>query len=157
MPPRAATPGQMTLLDWEPPQPVTRFAPERVRGGTKQQQLARAIGAALKDADARGVTREDIAERMSEFLGERVSKHMLDAYASPARGEHVISLLRFLALLHATGDRRLLELLAEPLGWAVVEQRHVALIELAAVQDKQDELRRQAEALKRRARAQGAL
>lgn len=155
--PNRAPAGQMTLLDWEPPQPIARFAPERVRGNTRQQQLARAIGAALRDADEKGLTREDIASRMSEFLGEKVSKNMLDAYASPARDEHVMNLPRFQALLHATGDRRLLELLAEPMGWSVVEKRHVALIELAAIQERQDELRRRADALRRSARADGSL
>jgi hypothetical protein len=89
---------------------------------------------------------------MSEYLGEPVSPAMLDAYASPARDSHRIGAARLIALVHATGDRRLLQLLAEPFGWAVVEARHLALIEAALLREQEDELRRRREALLRRAR-----
>ena len=64
---------------------------------------------------------------------------MIDAYASIARDDHVISTPRFMALLQVTADRRLLELLAEPAGWAVIERRYLPLIELAAVREREDE------------------
>ena len=82
---------------------------------------------------------------------------MLDAYASEARREHAIPVTRLIALMHATGDRRLLQLIAEPLGWAVIERRYLPMIELAAVQDQRDELAKRADALRRAARAGGAL
>ena len=156
MPPRIP-PGQLDLLAWDPPQPVARFEPERVRGASHQQQIARAVGACLKDAEERGVGRDAIADAMTVFLGEAVSKHMLDAYASQARTEHVINLPRFMALLHATSDRRLLELIAEPMGWAVVERKHLAMIELAQLHEAQEVLRRRTDALRRQAKIEGAL
>jgi len=82
---------------------------------------------------------------------------MLNAWASEARDEHTIPLTRLIALLHATRDRRLLELLAAELGWAVIERRHLPMIELAAVQERQDALRRQADRLRYQARQGGAL
>ena len=94
---------------------------------------------------------------MSEFLGDHVTVNMLNAYASPARQDHPISMARFISLLHATKDRRLLELLAEPLGWAVIERRHLPMIELAAVQERQGELNRLADSLRRQAKSRGAL
>lgn len=158
MPPRAIRdPAQTELLDWQPPEPVARFRADRVRGETLSQIFSRAVAAALADADNDGVTREEIARRMSEFLGERISLNMLNAYASPARTEHGISLTRFVALLHATRDARLLQVVADQIGMAVIEPRYLPLIALASVQERQDELRRQAEVLRREARARGAL
>ena len=150
----ARHPGQADLLDWAPPQPVARFPEEQVRASTFAARLSRAVAAALHDAEAE---REAIAARMSTFLGERISPSMLDAYASQAREDHKISVPRFLALLHATKDRRLLELLAEPMGWAVIERRHLPLIEVAAIREREDELRRHREFLTRQARSGGGL
>lgn len=149
-----AVASQMSLLDWTPPATTVRFDDHLVRAATIRAQVCRAIAAALSDCK---LSRDDIAQRMSEFLGERVSKAMLDAYASQAREDHAISLPRFLALVHVTQDRRLLELIAEMFGWAVIERRHLPLIELAAVQDRVDELKRNADALRRQAKRGGAL
>jgi len=143
-------PGQPDLLDWQPPEAVKRFPEEQIRAVNFAARVSRAVAVALADADAE---REAIAARMSTFLGERVSPAMLDAYASQAREDHKISVPRFLALLHATRDRRLLELLAEPMGWAVIERRHLPLIEVAAIRDHEDELRKRREFLMRSARS----
>lgn len=143
-------PAQPDLLDWQPPETVRRFPEEQVRAATFAARVSRAVAVALADADAE---REAIAARMSSFLGERVSPAMLDAYASQARDDHRISVPRLMALLHATRDRRLLELLAEPLGWAVIERRHLPLIEVAAIREHEDELRRRREYLMRSARS----
>lgn len=149
MKPRASQPD---LLDWQPPETVARFPEEQVRAVSLPARISRAVATALHDAEA---CRETIAARMSAFLGERVSPSMLDAYASQAREGHNISVTRFLALLHATRDRRLLELLAEPMGWAVIDRRHLPLIEVAAIREHEDELRRRREFLMRSARAGG--
>jgi hypothetical protein len=145
---------QPDLLDWQPPQPVARFPEEQVRAASLAARISRAVAATLHDAEAE---REAIAARMSAFLGERVSPAMLDAYASQARDDHRISVPRFLALIHATRDRRLLELLAEPMGWAVIDRRHLPLIEVAAIREHEDELRRRREHLTRLARTGGGL
>lgn len=147
-------PTQPDLLDWQPPEAVVAFEPAAVRAATVPDSIARAVAATLRDC---GLAREEVAARMSAYLGERVPKSMLDAYASEARREHAIPVTRLIALLHATGDRRLLQMLAEPMGWAVIERRHLPLIELAAVHERQDELRRRADALRRTAKIGGAL
>ena len=110
MPPR-----QPDLLDWTPPEPVAAFAPEQVRGATLEARIARAVSVALQDCK---LTRDEVAARMTGWLGTKVTVNMLNAYASVARGDHPIGLTRFIALVQATGDRRLLELLAEMFGWA---------------------------------------
>ncbi len=145
---------QPDLLNWTPPQPVVRFPEEQVRAATFVARLSRAVSVALGEC---GLPRKEVATRMSAYLGETVSPTMLDAYASQARADHKISVPRFLALLHATRDRRLMELLAEPLGWAVIDRKHLPMIELAAVQEQRDELARRADALRRAARSGGAL
>jgi len=151
--PRAAA-SQMSLLDWTPPATTVRFDDHLVRAATIRAQVCRATAAALNDCKR---PREEIAQRMSDFLGERVSKAMLDAYASQAREDHALSLPRFVALLHVTQDRRLLELIAEMFGWSVVERRHLPLIELAALQEHIDDAKRNADALRRQAKRGGAL
>ena len=143
---------QTDLLEWQPPEPVRRFDDKLVQAASAEQRVARAIAAALLGSD-----RAEIGRQMGDYLGKPVSKAMVDAYASPGREDHVISITRFIALLQVTGDRRLLELIAEPLGWAVIERRYLPLIELAAVREREDELRRQGDALRRQAKSRGVL
>jgi len=152
--PRANAPTQPDLLGWSPRQADLAFDERDVRGASVAARMARAVAVALRDC---GKPRGRVATEMSAFLGEAVSPAMIDAYASVAREAHRISLPRFLALLHVTQDRRLLQLLAQPMGWAVVEQKHLVLIELAAAREQEDALRRRREALARRARTEGAL
>jgi hypothetical protein len=140
----------VSLLDWQPPQPVARFEPARVRPATFSGQVARAVSEALRDAAAAGLSREEVAARMSAIAGERISKAMLDAYATQAREEHTSSLPRFVALVQATGDRRLLDMLAAPMGWAVIEQADVELIERAALQQHAEEVNRRIKAVQQR-------
>jgi hypothetical protein len=137
--------GQLDLLDWTPPNPVARFDDRDVRSSTFEGRLSRAISVSLQTC---GLSREEIAQRMSQHLGRPVSLNILNAYASPQRETHQISVPRFAALLHATQDRRLIEFLAEPLGWAAVERGYLPLIELAAIQERQQELRRRAAGLR---------
>ena len=149
--------GQMDLLAWEPPQAVRRFEEPRVRASTFRERMTRAVAACLHDADDAGRSREDIAGAMSDFLGERVTLNMLNAYASQARDTHSIPVVRLVALLHATRDQRLLELLAEPMGWAVVDRKFLPLIELGALQEKADELARRAKELRHAVKRDGVL
>ncbi|WP_431281626.1 DNA transposition protein [Humitalea sp. 24SJ18S-53] len=149
-----ARPAQPDLLEWTPPVAVRAFDPARVRAATMAGRIAKAVSATLRDSPK---DRPTIAAEMTAFIGERVSLHMVNAWASEAREEHGIPLVKLLALLHVTRDRRLLEMLAADLGWAVIERRHLPLIELAAVQERQDDLRRQADRLRHQARSGGGL
>ena len=146
---------QLDLLkDWHPATVTTAFPADHVRAATVAHLICRAVSAALRDAE---IGRPDIAKRMSDYLGETVTVNMLNAYASPAREDHPIGMARFVALLHATRDRRLLELFAEPMGWAVIERKFLPMIELAAVTERQRELGRHADALRRKASHGGVL
>lgn len=146
-------PAQPDLLnDWSPPAATVRFSDAIVRAGTIAGRVCRAIAAALRDSE---LSRPEVAKSMSEFIGQDIPKNMLDAYASQGREDHTISLIRFIALLHATRDRRLLEMVAEQFGWSVIERRHLPMIELAQVQERMEDLRRHADTLKRQTRAGG--
>src|ERR1700744_322022 len=126
------------LLDWEPPATTVRFEPVEVCAATLPHQISRAVAAALK---ATPLSREEIAKRMSDFLGSDVKVNILNRYASPESEEHCISMVRFVALMHATRDRRLLEMLAEMMGWAVIERKHLVTIELASARERERELK----------------
>lgn len=141
-------PEQRTLLDWTPPQATLAFEPADIRGASLDARISRAVSVALQEAKG---SRGTIAKQMSEYLGEAVSTAMLDAYASVARGQHRIPVARLMALIHATGDRRLLELLAEPMGWAVIERRQLPLIRAALLREREDEIRAERKALMRAA------
>ncbi len=145
---------QGDLLDWTPPAAVQRFDEDRVRAVTVAGKICRAVSQTLKEAKG---SRREVAGCMSAFLGEDVSENMLNAYASEGRPDHVINAVRFVGLLHATQDRRLLEMVAEMFGWIVIEKRFLKLIELAVLQEKQAEIRRRADAARRLARSEGLL
>ncbi len=145
---------QGDLLAWKAPTPVRRFDDERVRASTLGGKICRGVAHTLKESP---LSRAEIAERMSVFLGEDVSQNMLNAYASQAREDHVINVVRFIALIDATQDRRLLEMVAEVFGWTVIERRFLKLIELASLQEQQEDFRRRADVARRQAKSEGLL
>lgn len=140
------------LLSWQPPEPRVRFEDHQVRGANLYARICRAMATALDEC---GASRDEVAERMSEYLGVKVSKAMLDAYVSQARDTHTITIVRFAALVHATRDWRLLSLIPELFGFAVVDDRYVSLIRATQMREKADELARMADAEERRARGIG--
>jgi hypothetical protein len=147
--PRRPPPVQPGLFDWQAP---AAYPPDQVRAATLHGRISRAVAQTLRDC---GLPRAEVCARMEAFLGARVSQAMLDAYASQAREEHAISAVRLAALAHATGDARLLDVLAESLGLAVIPRRLLPLIELAEVHEQAEALRRKADALRRAARGGG--
>ncbi|MFN4017127.1 MAG: DNA transposition protein [Reyranella sp.] len=149
---RSRDPYTADLLSWRAPEPVVKFEAAQVRAASLDQRLCKAMALALKDCRMdRGI----VAERMSEFLGEKVSLSMLNAYVSPGRPTHVISVVRFAALVHVTQDRRLLELLAELFGWSVVDERYADAIAEVELAEKKEEIERQLQATRLKRRSGG--
>lgn len=154
MSPRRTTDrNQLDLLDWEPTDPVQAFPPEVVRAASIAATISKGVSAALKDCE---IPRAEVARLMSEYLDETVSENMLNAYAAEARSEHIINIVRFIALLQVTRDRRLLEEIARLFEWAVIERKYLPAIELAELQEHQAELAREADARRRALRKSGA-
>lgn len=123
--------------EYEPAPVVARFAEDKVRAWTPSRRLSRAIAATLDEA---AIGRDKIAEALSEQIGERVSKAMLDAYASPEK-THAISALRLAGLAIVTNDVRPLNTLLADAGLIVVEAKYEALLR----REKARELRERAE------------
>lgn len=150
MPPRAHDTRTLDLFEWSPPEElVRRYEPDRVRSATLRDRIARAVAETLKESD---LDRDAIASGMAAWLGEEVSRNMLDRYASQAGAEHTIPFLRLLALVHVTGDIRLLQLGAELFGCAVVEDRWLPWVEVGQLADAKENIDRQFDAARRSAR-----
>lgn len=148
------SPAQLDLLGWQAPEVTVQFSELQVRSASLAGRIAKAVSATLKDST---LSREEVCAAMGAFLGERISKNALDAYASEARADHTIPVARLIALMHATGDRRLLQMIAEPMGWAVIDARYLALVDLAAVREQEDRMHAMAKGLRLKARAEGVL
>ena len=112
MPTRAPHPNQFGFV-FDPPQPAS--APAELAG--LERQVSRAVATMLKD-DVRA--REVIAAEMSVLLDDDVSRHMLDAYASPARPEHKVPASRLFALVAVTNRFDLLDRILREIGAAVL-------------------------------------
>ncbi|MBX3455795.1 DNA transposition protein [Ferrovibrio sp.] len=135
-------PAHPDLFGWSSAaQAIQEFEPEQVRAATLAGVICKAMKLALAEC---GEDRETIAYRMSGFLGERVSKNMLNAYVSEGATEKAIPLPRFIAFVQATGDMRLLNLIATPFDRLVVDRRCEGWIRAgqlaAAAREKQAEL-----------------
>ena len=136
--------------DWQPPQVAAQLPGDAPRGGTLGGRISRAVSLAL---GASGLSRETIAAQMSEYLGETVTKNMLDGYASQAREDHRITLERFLALIEVTGQTGLLGFAAEQFGMVVVPSRYAELIELHFIDEQREALERRRATLSAKWRA----
>ncbi|MDR6952645.1 hypothetical protein J2X65_002004 [Ancylobacter sp. 3268] len=130
------------FTDWTPPVVVERFEELSVRAVSWRVRVAKAVAAALESCET---PRDEVATAMSEWLGddETVTRGMLDNYASQAKNEHTISFIRMIALAVVTGDARLLQLAAEPLGHVVVEQRYLGAIREAMATERIERLEKE--------------
>ncbi|WP_447926917.1 hypothetical protein [Vreelandella sp. EE27] len=77
----------LTLDIFEVPTPVVP-APG---SGNYASQVSELVGVVLKSSPA---DRYEVAAQMSRLSGDDVSKHMLDAWSSPARADHNIPFYR---------------------------------------------------------------
>ncbi|WCT72081.1 hypothetical protein PQ455_10515 [Sphingomonas naphthae] len=138
---RHATAGQMDLF--ATPAPVT--GPAAWAG--IEEWVAAAVGEVLKH-DAR--SREEIAGAMTAAIGtdpdRAVSRWILDAYASPARDGHNISLGRAFVLAAVTGDRSMIESLVERLGGRILWDKEILVAQLGQLKAREaaikEEIRR---------------
>jgi hypothetical protein len=140
------------LLAWTPPEPVKAFAPVTVRAASFKGKMAKAVSQALKDCP---LPREEIAEEMTRYSGEHVSKDMLDKWASEAAEDHVIPLTKLDALIEVTRDQRLLQILSAPRHWSVIDDRYLPAIDYAMLAEKAEELEKRRKAAAAAMRAGG--
>lgn len=108
-----------------------RALPDLRPGGLAfDAELRQALSRALKDCPE---SRYEVAAKMSELLGDEVSKNMLDAYTAESREGHQISVLRFIALIAATNAYELLDIVAGKLGCRVLRGDEVVAAELGSI------------------------
>lgn len=126
---------------WEPPQVTVGYSDEVAGKGPLANRIARVISRALRDArDDRGLSRAEIATRMSDELGRKVTQELLDKYASEASENNRIPLDAFIALIDATGAHELLGFIPELLGFVVVPKHYKALIDLQLLEAHEQEI-----------------
>jgi len=142
----------LDIFDWEPPEIVDRFDDRDVRTATLRGRIARAVSTTLKNSDK---SRDQIAEEMSDFLDETITKNMLNRYASETGEEHTISYVRLLALVHATDDVRPLQIGAEIFKHSIVDDRYLKWVDVGKAAEKKDELNKIYDGLRREARRAG--
>lgn len=117
------------LFDWEPKVSIG-YQPEVMGRGAMDNKIARLIGRAMRDArHARGMDRDQLAVRMSQYLGRTVSVDMLNKWSSEAAEGHRIPLDAFVALIEATQAMELTGFVPGEFGLTVIEDKYARLIE----------------------------
>lgn len=112
---------------------------------------------AMKRAAERGISREEIASRMSVYLGEKIGAGTLNGYAAPShtvqaaeRGvpERHISFMRAMAFDAAVEQDVLMGLFADKIGGRrVISSEDAALLEWAHLHRQERELAERKKAL----------
>lgn len=111
-------------------------------------EIASTMAEALARAQEKGIRREQVAEKMSFYLGERVSEQMLYAYTATSKDKHEISMRRAMAFDAAINSDVLLGLYAKKRGdRRVITHEEAAYIELGRIHQEEKELAERKRAL----------
>ncbi len=134
----------LDLLNWRPETlEIARFEDEQIRAAALGGKVSKAIRTVLFDAKHREdmpMERGVVAEEMSKWLDQEVTENMLSAYCSEARIDHNISLVRAIALMAVTHDSRLLTMIADELGLAVIPKKYEGTVQEAILLEQKEEL-----------------
>lgn len=123
--------------------------PAEVRPGSIagfDQELRQALSRSLKD---QALSRYEVAAKMSEMLGDDISKNMLDAYTAESRETHQISVVRLVAMILATKDYDLLAMIAEKVGCRLLVGEEAIGAEIGLIDREIEELKERRGQLKR--------
>jgi hypothetical protein len=140
MPKARAHPDQMGF-DFTAPAPCKGVA--ELAG--LERQINELVGTIL-NTDSR--SRAVVAAEMSDLLDDRISKEMLDAYASPARTEHKVPASRLLALIVVTDRQDLLDPIMRKIGAALLVGDEVRTARLGQIEAMLSELQDERRLLK---------
>ncbi|MDP1681040.1 MAG: hypothetical protein Q8L39_04620 [Burkholderiales bacterium] len=126
---RKKSPGQAEMSFFE--------VPATPRSDAGSLDVAQAVRDGLTDtlatAKAEGCDRYDIAASISRLSGRDMSKDMLDRYTASSSDGHRFPLEALPALVQATGDFRLLELIAQKCGCKILRGEEAVLAEIGAL------------------------
>jgi hypothetical protein len=131
-----------TLDIFAVPQPVLSIPGH----GNLASQASELVSNLLKESD---LDRYEIAARMSRLSGDDVSKHMLDAWSSPARTEHNLPLYRAPLLEEVCASHALTNWLVHLRGGRVAYGREALDTELGRLERVAADASRKARELKR--------
>ncbi|WP_278369860.1 hypothetical protein [Vreelandella titanicae] len=131
-----------TLDIFEVPVPVVP-APG---SGNYAAQVSELVGLVLKDCP---VDRYEVAAQMSRFSGDDVSKHMLDAWSSPARSDHNIPFYRIPLLEEVCQSHALTDWIVHLRGGRVAYGREALAAEYGKRQQMMEKLKSDMKELKR--------
>lgn len=124
---RAPNPDQLSFFE-VPPEPVGE------NGGLDiSQEVREVLSEVLAKAATRGVDRHAVAAAISRLTEREISKHMLDRYSAITTEDWRFPLEALPALVKATGDFRLLELIADACGCRVLRGEEAILAEIGAL------------------------
>ncbi|MEX3614461.1 MAG: phage regulatory CII family protein [Burkholderia gladioli] len=126
---RGSAPGQMELRFFDVPPAPTPEAGGLDAAISVREVLADILGAASN----RGMDRHAVAAQISRLSNYDVTKNMLDRYCAPSADGWRFPAEAIPALTVATGDYRLLELLAERCGCRVYRGEEAMLAEIGAL------------------------
>ena len=113
-------------------------------------KLRRALSNALTGASrAAAIPRPALADRISELSGRAVTPAMLDRYAAPSCAQWRLPAETVPAVVAATADRRVIEVLVEACGGRVLWGDEIAVAELGALALQERQLRNRRMALTR--------
>lgn len=124
---RPHNPDQLSFFD-VPPEPVSDHG-----GLNIAQQVREILSEMLAKAAARGLDRHQVAAEISRLADRDLSKHMLDRYSAITTEDWRFPAETLPALTVATGDFRLLELLADRCGCRVLRGEEAILAEIGAL------------------------
>ena len=122
----------MDLLGWKPPKVAVEVEQNVAGCGDLANQIARTIAHALRETN---LSRDEISEKMTAYLGRNLSRDILDKWTSEASEANRIPFDAFIALIDATGVTDLLGFAPEKFGFAVVPDRYRRVIELHEVKE----------------------
>lgn len=126
---KLAHPGQLEMNFFEvPPTPRSEDGALDI-----SQQVRSALAETLGACHSRGIDRHEVAARISRLSNRDVGKNMLDRYTAPSADDWRFPLESLPALVMATGDFQLLELIAEKCGCRVTRGDEALLAEIGAL------------------------
>lgn len=144
------------------------FSTNATRPGSMgcRAEIAATMADSMKRAVARGVSREEIAARMSTFLGEKINLGTLNGYSAPSHTSQAeengqptrdISFMRAMAFDAAVEEDALLGLFANKRGERrVVSSNDAALLEWARLHQEEKALAERKRALEAVMKMKGA-
>lgn len=135
---------QMSFDDYFVVPTPTEVRPGSIAG--LDQELRQALSRSLKDQP---LSRYEVAAKMSEMLGDDISKNMLDAYTAESRETHQISVVRLVAMILTTNDYDLLAMIAEKVGCRLLVGEEAIGAEIGFIDQEIEELRNRRNQLKR--------